>query len=286
MQGDYKSGYQGLYRVGLPISEQGLIDSRPINTFSDLADVAISLKAANSRSRDQLRTSRKDGGPGIRCFRCQGYGHKSFECRGRGDASGPRIVCYSCNQPGHKSPDCPTRSDRSAPADTNKANEASRRGLGVKSDPKPKIANWVAVDAGSPVVRGKVNGMDCDFAPDTGAEIAVVPGCLVYESQLLPDCIQVRGATGGPVTLCTAKVKFSVNEKTFEQVVAVAQPGMLNNKVLFSVPMDNSMAMRLLLGAVDPSTVCEGEAGPPVIPRTPNHLITRMRLVTTLRRQV
>ncbi len=59
---------KGLYRVGLPISEQGLIDSRPINAFSDLADVAISLKAANSRSRNHLRTSRKDGEPGIRCL--------------------------------------------------------------------------------------------------------------------------------------------------------------------------------------------------------------------------
>jgi len=63
------------------------------------------------------------------------------------------------------------------------------------------------------------------------------------------------------VTLCTAKVRFTVNEKTFEQVVAVARQGMLNNKVLFSVPMDDSMAMRLLLGAVDPSSICEGEAG-------------------------
>jgi len=39
-------------------------------------------------------------------------------------------------------------------------------------------------------VKGMVNGMACNFAPDTGAEITVVPGCLVYESQMLQGCIQ------------------------------------------------------------------------------------------------
>ncbi len=98
-------------------------------------------------------------------------------------------------------------------------------------------------------MSGKVNGSTWDIVPDTGAQVTVVPGCLVYENQILPDTIEVRGATGVPVTLCTAVVDFDIEGRIFEQKVAVAQRGMLNNKVLFSVPMDSSMAKSLLLGA-------------------------------------
>ncbi len=87
-----------------------------------------------------------------------------------------RVVCHTCNQPGHKAPECPNKSERNNAADATRGKEVQRKGLGVKPDPKPKNANWVAVDAGCPVVKGMVNGMTCDFAPDTGAEITVVPG--------------------------------------------------------------------------------------------------------------
>ncbi len=40
--------------------------------------------------------------------------------------------------------------------------------------------NWVAVRECSSYVEGFVNGTKCQIVPDTGAEITIVPGCLVY----------------------------------------------------------------------------------------------------------
>ena len=51
------------------------------------------------------------------------------------------------------------------------------------------------------------------------------------------------------------KVKF------FEKHVAVAQQGMLNSKVLFSVPMNGSMANRVLLGTTSLLIKPESEVG-------------------------
>ncbi len=84
-----------------------------------------------------------------------------------------------------------------------------------------------------------------------GAEVTIVPGTLVYESQMLPDTEVVRGATGVPVTLCMADVQFEIEGISSVRRVAVARADMLCDKVLFSVPMDDSMARKLLLGAVE-----------------------------------
>ncbi len=42
-----------LFRIGLPIAEQELIDSRPIKTYSDLYELATTLKSANIRPKEQ-----------------------------------------------------------------------------------------------------------------------------------------------------------------------------------------------------------------------------------------
>ncbi len=103
-------------------------------------------------------------------------------------------------------------------------------------------ANWV---------EGEVNGMECIIAPDTGAELTVVPGDLVYEKQMLDDWVkEVKAATGAPVTLQLAEVPFVFEDKEFVEEVAVARTDMVADKVLFAVPMDRCMARDLLLGAV------------------------------------
>ncbi len=50
---------KAIYRIGLPITEQELMDSRPISTLSDLHDVATTLKTTNVKSRDQVRTEER-----------------------------------------------------------------------------------------------------------------------------------------------------------------------------------------------------------------------------------
>ena len=61
--------------------------------------------------------------------------------------------------------------------------------------------NWVAVQDGAAHVEGIVNGLQCQIVPDTGAETTIVPGCLVYENQLLDEFVRVRGCNGEPKTL-------------------------------------------------------------------------------------
>ena len=251
-----------IYRQSLPSHQRSIMDSREITSFKELNKLALSLHTTDADRTDVYRMGRYGnyGGSQLRCYRCQRVGHRAYECKVGRDDNKPGIVCYSCQQPGHKAPDCPNRTER-APREQGKAAEGGRKYLGLKTGNKPLNASWVAVTAGTPVVSGKVNDIICEIVPDTGAEITVVPGCLVYESQILPDTIEVRGATGVPVTLCTANVEFEIDDTIFESRVAVAQQGMLNGKVLFSVPMDGPMAKRLLLGAASLLPKNEGEAG-------------------------
>ncbi len=250
---------KGLFRVGLPLTEQGLIDGRKITCFNDLSEVATTLKSTNARTKDQLRAVKRESGNAPKCFRCHGYGHKFYECRVRMDDRSSRIVCFTCNQSGHKSPECPTKVDKNTQNSNSKSSDSTQKNLGIRSGSKPKHNNWLAVGTDFPLVERKVNGLKCMIAPDTGAEITVFPGNLVYESQLLPGTVEVRGATGVPVHLCMAEVEFEIEGESFARKVAVAHAGMLCDKVLFSVPMDGSMARKLLMDAVRASDDMEAK---------------------------
>ncbi len=248
-----------LFRVGLPLTEQGLIDGRKITCFYDLSEVATTLKSTNARTKNQLRAVKRESGNAPKCFRCHGCGHKFYECRVRMDDRSSRVVCFTCNQSGHKSPECPTKGDKNTQNSNSKSSDSTQKNLGIRSGSKPKHNNWLAVGTDFPLVEGKVNGLKCTIAPDTGAEITVVPGNLVYESQLLPGTVEVRGATGVPVHLCMAEVEFEIEGESFARKVAVAHAGMLCDKVLFSVPMDGSMARKLLVDAVRASDDMEAK---------------------------
>ncbi len=154
------------------------------------------------------------------------------------------VVCYTCHQPGHKSPECPNKNQISQPKQSD-----GKKKLGLRSGNRPFNTNWVAVQGDTPMVQGKVNGSECSIVPDILGQRLVVPGCLVYETQILLDVVKVRGATGVPVKLSMAEVTFEIEGRTFIKRVAVVQEGMLNGKVLFAVSMNDSMAKRLLLGA-------------------------------------
>ncbi len=124
---------KGLFRRNLPLAEQGLIDGRMIKSFKDLSEVATTLKACNTKPRDQSRAGRREWYGEVKCFKCGGVGHKSFDCRGRREDGLSKIVCYSCNEVGHKSPDCPKRVDK-VPSRDNKSSETTQRNLVLNQD--------------------------------------------------------------------------------------------------------------------------------------------------------
>ena len=133
--------------------------------------------------------------------------------------------------------------------------------LNLRKSNKTYNANWVAVHEKGSYVLGEVNGTECQIVPDTGAEITFVPGCLVYDHQLKDEMVQVRGWKGVPEWLHTAVVEFQFLGKQFKSLVAVAQEDALNGRVLYSVPMDDTMTTKLLLDAASGSEQLDPGAG-------------------------
>ena len=116
--------------------------------------------------------------------------------------------------------------------------------------------NWVAVTSTSETIPGKINGSTTNLVVDMGAEITIVLGNLVYEGQILPDTVEIVGVMGVPVSAKTARVvEFEVEGITFDKVVAVESPGMMCERVLYSVSMPKNKAMQLLVDA------CKSEDG-------------------------
>ncbi len=252
------------FRSSLTPSQREAMDQRSFESLRELSKFSVSIsptRTAASFEKSSTSSSRVGRGSSpVVCFKCQKRGHRAFECRSSSSSSGqvvsssvgsegvhssspgylgvkpPGIVCYSCREPGHKSPDCPKRKSKS-----------DGKSDGVKR--KTYNASWVAVRDHPSHTFGFVNGTKCEIVPDTGAEISIVPGCLVYEDQLTGDTVEVRGWDSDPVTLRVAIVNFEFKSKCFKHRVAVAHRDSLAGRVLFSIPMEPSTAEHLLLGA-------------------------------------
>ena len=99
---------KGLFSVALTLAEQGVLNAAKIEAANDLGDVAAILKDGKARSQGQFKVVRCDSvATDVKCFKCQGTGHKSFECDRKFVPT-----CYLCQQSGHKSWDCPSKQNR------------------------------------------------------------------------------------------------------------------------------------------------------------------------------
>ncbi len=259
------------YRASRPPVQRSLMDQWTFKSFNDLHTFALSINASEPdrpSSSNHGRQYRMNSGNHIatyECFKCHKFGHRAFECRSNmsnvsnPSAKLPSIVCFTCHEVGHKSPDCPTkRSDNSSNSSDSRSENG--RKLNVKRG-RTYNTSWVAVRDGSRHVEGYVNGTKCRIVPDTGAEITIVPGCLVYDDQLSDETVRVRGWDSEPVSLYTAVVDFVFNGKSFKSRVAVAHEDNLCGSVLFSIPMDTDKATQLLLDAASESDLSGKEAG-------------------------
>ncbi len=261
---------KAIFRASRPASQRMLMDAHEVGSFKDLNRVALSFQTAEPETpvvRQNCSPNYSTGFRGIKCYVCHRFGHRAYDCRFKSNneqgGGVPRVVCYSCNEPGHKVPECPYRNRTNGGNNSKFESKLDNKKVDVKKGSRTYNASLVAVQEGASHVKGMVNGMDCLIVPDTGAEITIVPGCLVYENQLLDERVRVKGWNGMTKTLQTAEVDFEYGGKSFMSVVAVAHEDDLCHKVLFSVPMDGSMASRLLLDAASSAPPRARGAGHP-----------------------
>ncbi len=86
---------KGFFSVALSGLEQGVMNAAKVENSTDLMDVATTLK--DSQVKTQARHTRRDNG--IKCYKCQGWGHCAFECTARVEDQKPSLTCYVCHQP-------------------------------------------------------------------------------------------------------------------------------------------------------------------------------------------
>ncbi len=131
---------------------------------------------------------------------------------GRANTQGLCPLAISATKPGTRLGSAPAKLPRK------EANPAKH--AGVKAGKPVKSVNWVATQGNENNLSGKINGESFTIAPDTGAEITIVPGHLVFE--------RIRGVTGEPTLVQCARVPIEFEGHTFDKVVAVANKEMVS----------------------------------------------------------
>ncbi len=130
------------------------------------------------------------------------------------------IVCYTHREPGHNSLDCPNKSKGQSTEINDNSSNSGKKSI-LKTSSRTFNASWIAMCEGASHVEGFVNGTKCQIVPDTGAEITIVPGCLVLEHQLTAEKVFVKGWKGVPELLHTAHIDFEFEGVKFQSIVAV-----------------------------------------------------------------
>ena len=75
-------------RIGLSMSEQGIMDTRTIKSYQDLSELALTLKFITVGNKKELRSQEKrrdkyqrEDRSQVKCYKCNRFGHCSYECR-------------------------------------------------------------------------------------------------------------------------------------------------------------------------------------------------------------
>ena len=119
---------------------------------------------------------------------------------------------------------------------------------GVKA--RPTTVNWSRTNDSVHSITGTVNGHTAQIILDTGAQITVVLGKLIYEDNLTGESIDIIGINGDPRPYQTAKIPIIVDNIEVEEVVAVAPEHQLNSKVLLATPMCQKATQQLIDGYI------------------------------------
>ncbi len=90
-------------------------------------------------------------------------------------------------------------------------------------------------------IKGKLNGLDVKFHPDTGAKVTVVPRRFVCEAQLSDQFVTIEGGTGTPERTPLATVNLEVLGKLYSKQVAVSYSMDKSCRVMYSIPLGGKL---------------------------------------------
>ena len=172
------------------------------------------------------------------CEYCRKVGHLEEQCfKKQGIAKPSTTTPQQGNKPNFQE-------QQSRP----KNNKYYNKDTGVKT--RPTTVNWSRTNDSINSIKGIVNGHDTDIILDTGAQITVVPGKLVYEDNLTGNSIDIIGINGDPRPYQTAKIPITLNGTEVEEIVAVAPEHQLNSKFLLATPICQKATKQLINGYI------------------------------------
>ena len=190
------------------------------------------------------------------CSCCGKRGHLENDCfKKRNDKpnqqnipqkqSSPVTTCTYCNRHGHTEATCYKKENDSK----HKPSTNRSRPPHTATKDRPKTVNWGAIIECEKTLTGTVNE-EVEIVVDTGAQITIVPGSLVYRDQLTGEQVPILGVHGDPVQYELAKVPITLNDMSIEETVAIAPEEQMNTRVLLSVSLNQEETSSLATKAM------------------------------------
>ena len=219
-------------------------------SFADLLELATSFDGQLQYENTNKLHTNSYSNPGYSNHRDKSTHRKPF--------------CDYCKKVGHLEEQCfkkqgSTKSSTPQQQPINKSNfqdqqnkprynKYQNKETGVKV--RPTTVNWSRTNDSIHSITGTVNGHTTEIILDTGAQITVVPGKLIYEDNLTGESIDIIGINGDPRPYQTAKISIIINDTEVEEVVAVAPEHQLNSKVLLATPIGQKATQQLIDGYI------------------------------------
>ena len=93
-----------LYGIGLTTAETNLMNATKLSNYEDLSNFALNLTSLAATAAECESVRRKEDRTRVKCYKCERFGHKSYECRvkqyessGLSETYPKPIVCYKCD---------------------------------------------------------------------------------------------------------------------------------------------------------------------------------------------